>query len=181
MWGLITLMLINFNKTNECMKGYSPVQFLSSESKAKPLSQRQRKLPMVFLHLPLEHRLFIILHSLMSNKTDQNDGDETRGKRWNNSGSLLCLCTDWYLWERVGHWWSPLYERSLGHEGTAGRTLGCPFQDTRHTQGPRLHPLSSSKRPRGACHWWVSHSAHPRGSGSTAQYAGLEDIGHIVC
>lgn len=43
-----------------------PVQFLSSESRAKPLSHLHLKLPMVFLHLPWVQRLGIILHSLIS-------------------------------------------------------------------------------------------------------------------
>lgn len=58
------------------------MQFLSSESKAKPLSQRQRKLPIVFRHLPLEHREFIILHSFISERKNRlvhkiNDDEKT--------------------------------------------------------------------------------------------------------
>lgn len=45
-----------------------PVQFLSSESRAKPLSHLHLKLPMVFLHLPWVQRLGIILHSLISSR-----------------------------------------------------------------------------------------------------------------
>lgn len=43
-----------------------PVQFLSSESRANPLSHLHLKLPMVFLHLPWVQRLGTILHSLIS-------------------------------------------------------------------------------------------------------------------
>lgn len=43
-----------------------PVQFLSSESRANPLSHLHLKLPMVFLHFPWVQRLGNILHSLMS-------------------------------------------------------------------------------------------------------------------
>lgn len=43
-----------------------PVQFLSSESSANPLSHLHLKLPMVFLHFPWVQRLGNILHSLIS-------------------------------------------------------------------------------------------------------------------
>lgn len=102
-----------------------------------------------------------------------------RHRWWNNPGSLCSLWAVRYLWGRACHWWSPPYERSLGHEDRAGHTLECPSRDIRHIRGPRLHPLSSSRHPHGASLRSESHSAHLHGWGNTAPYAGLGVTGHI--
>lgn len=80
-----------------------------------------------------------------------------------------------YLWGRACRWWSHPCGRSQVHEDRAGRTLECPFLDTHHTRGPRLHPLSNNRHPHGVSLGQEHHSAHPHGSDSTAQYADLED------
>lgn len=84
-----------------------------------------------------------------------------------------------YLWGKVCRWWSHPYARSLGHEDRAGHILECPSPDIRHIQGPRLHPLSSSRHPHAASLRWEPHSAHPHGWGNTAPYAGLK-VTHIL-
>lgn len=55
-----------------------PVQFLSSISRANPLSHLHLKLPMVFLHFPLTQRLWNILHSLTSRRTTMNNLKSTK-------------------------------------------------------------------------------------------------------
>lgn len=128
---------------------------------------------MVFLHLPFEHREFIILHSFIS--TVKSRATKTgEGHSWNNTGGLCSLWTVQYLWGRVCRWWSHPCARSLDHGDTAGCTLESPFLDIRHIQGPRRHPLSSSRRPRGAFLGREPHSARPHGWGNTAPYAGLK-------
>ncbi len=72
-----------------------PVQFLSSMVRAKPLSQRHLKLPIVFRHVPWVHRPLKTLHSFTSAEkhrlitslfnTDKNPKENT-------TNLTFCVC-----------------------------------------------------------------------------------------
>lgn len=118
----------------------SPVQFLSSASKAKPLSQRHRKLPMVFRHLPLEHRVLIILHSFMS---------RCRAEIWLNvrcsSDTLYVVhCEALPLRKGLPLMKSPLCEKP-GPRGQSCANSGVPFSGHSSHSGPQATPTEQQQ------------------------------------
>lgn len=127
-----------------CIQCYSPVQFLSSESRAKPLSQRQRKLPMVFLHLPFEHRLFIILHSFISTdkyRGTQTDQTPTMGQPWR---SLPSMDENVPLRKGLPLMKSPLWEKP-GPRGQSWAYRGVPFSGHSSHSGPQATPTEQQQ------------------------------------